>query len=125
VSDRLRCPRCGREEPADERFCSDCGMPLVHGARAEHEASARRRRARRIKPQYTEGELVKIAFAQNQSEAELIENLLLAHGIPSLLRRSPGVDVPDMLAAGARDVLVPESAAQAAREALAPGPSEP
>ena len=32
-------------------------------------------------------------------------------------------DVPDFLAAGPRDVLVPESAAQAAREALAPGRS--
>jgi pimeloyl-ACP methyl ester carboxylesterase len=120
VTGELRCPRCGREEPASERFCSECGMPLVRQAGPEDEASERRRRARRIKPQYTEGELVKVARAQNQSEAELIEDLLLAHGIPSLLRRSPGVDVPDMLAAGARDVLVPESAAQAAREALAP-----
>ena len=120
MSGELSCPRCGREEPEGERFCSACGMPLVRPADDEDDASQRRRRARRIKPQYTEGELVKVARAQNQSEAELIEDLLLAHGIPSLLRRSPGVDVPDMLAAGARDVLVPESAAQAAREALAP-----
>jgi hypothetical protein len=35
-------------------------------------------------------------------------------------RRSGGFDVPDMLAAGPRDVLVPESGAEAAREALAP-----
>jgi pimeloyl-ACP methyl ester carboxylesterase len=95
-------------------------MPLVRRTADDVQDSERRRRARRIKPQYTEGELVKVARAQNQSEAELIEDLLLAHGIPSLLRRSPGVDVPDMLAAGARDVLVPESGAQAAREALAP-----
>jgi pimeloyl-ACP methyl ester carboxylesterase len=95
-------------------------MPLVQRDAHEPEASEQHRRARRIKPQYTEGPLVKVARAQNQSEAELIEDLLLAHGIPSLLRRSPGVDVPDMLAAGARDVLVPESAAQAAREALEP-----
>jgi predicted amidophosphoribosyltransferase len=120
VSDALECPRCGREEPADERFCSACGMPLVQRAGGDSQASAQQRRVRKVKPQYTEGELVKVARAQNQSEAELIEDLLLAHGIPSLLRRSAGVDVPDMLAAGARDVLVPESGAQAAREALAP-----
>jgi pimeloyl-ACP methyl ester carboxylesterase len=120
MSGKLTCPRCGREEPPEERFCGECGMPLVQAERAEDYASERRRRARRIKPRYTEGPLVRVARAQNQSEAELIEDLLLARGIPSLLRRSPGVDVPDMLAAGARDVLVPESAAQAAREALAP-----
>ena len=118
MSGVLSCPRCGREERDSERFCSACGMPLVRVADDEDEASERRRRARRIKPQYTEGELVKVARAQNQSEAELIEDLLLAHGIPSLLRT--GVAAADTLAGGARDVLVPESAAQAAREALAP-----
>jgi ribosomal protein L37E len=122
VSAELRCPRCGREEAIDERFCSACGMPLVAAAGAEHELSERQRRARMIKPQYTEGELVKVARAQNQSEAEMIEQLLLTHGIPSLVRRAPGADVPDMLAAGARDVLVPASGAEAAREALAPPP---
>jgi hypothetical protein len=86
--------------------------------------SIERRAARKINVEYTRGELVKVARAQNQSEAELIEDLLLAHGIPSLLRRSRGVDVPDMLAAGARDVLVPESGAQAARETLAPRPPD-
>ena len=35
-----------------------------------------------------------------------------------MLRRSAGFDVPEALVGGARDVLVPESAAQAAREAL-------
>jgi pimeloyl-ACP methyl ester carboxylesterase len=120
LSTLLRCPRCGREEAAHERFCPDCGMPLVPAVGAEHEASERERRARMIKPQYTDGELVKVARAQNQSEAEMIEQLLLTHGIPSLVRRAPGADVPDMLVAGARDVLVPESGAQAAREALAP-----
>ena len=38
--------------------------------------------------------------------------------MPSLLRRSPGADVPDFLAAGARDVLVPASAEQLARDVL-------
>ena len=88
----------------------------------------RQRRARKIKPQYSEGSLVKVARAQNQVEAEFIEGLLLEEGIPSMLRRAPGADVPDFLAAGARDVLVPQSGAEAAREALSwkrPGPADP
>ena len=63
--------------------------------------------------------LVKVAHAQHQSEAEFIEGLLLEEGIPSMVRRSAGFDAAEMLAAGPRDVLVPESGAQAAREALA------
>ena len=38
--------------------------------------------------------------------------------MPSLLKRSAGFDVPDFLAAGPRDVLVPQSGAMAAREVL-------
>jgi hypothetical protein len=94
-------------------------MPLVQLPGAERAPSERERRARKIKPQYSEGALVKVARAQHQSEAEFIEGLLLEEGIPSMLRRSAGFDVADMLAAGPRDVLVPESGAQAAREALA------
>jgi hypothetical protein len=59
-----------------------------------------------------------VAGGRNQAEAELIQNLLLEEGIPSMFRRSAGFDVPDMLAAGDRDVLVPESGAEAARDLL-------
>jgi len=95
-------------------------MPLVQDQGDESQPSPRARRARKIKPQYAEGQLVKVARAANQPEAEFIEALLLEEGIPSMLRRSGGADVPDFLAAGPRDVLVPESGAQAAREALDP-----
>jgi len=95
-------------------------MPLVFMPGSEREATERQRRARKVKPQYTEGALVKVARAANQPEAELIEGLLLEEGIPSMQRRAGGADVPDFLAAGPRDILVPESAAEAAREALAP-----
>ena len=64
-------------------------------------------RARKIKPQLAEGELVRVAGARNQAEAEFIQGLLLEEGVPSMLRRSAGFDVPDFLAAGPRDVLVP------------------
>ena len=116
----LVCPDCGRSYGAGERFCESCRMPLVHRGAEVAAASASQRRARKIKPQYAEGRLVKVARAQHQSEAEFIEGLLLEEGIPCMLRRSRGFDVADMLAAGPRDVLVPESGAQAAREALAP-----
>lgn len=115
----LICPRCASTHPLSERFCPRCGMPLAYGGTAESEpASERERRARKIKPQYAEGELVRVAGGRNQAEAELIQGLLLEEGVPSLLRRTAGFDVPDFLAAGPRDVLVPASGAGAAREAL-------
>jgi hypothetical protein len=74
--------------------------------------------ARKIKPQYADGELVKVAWAANQAEAELIQGLLLEEGVPSMLRRTRGFDVPDFLAAGPRDIVVPISGAEMAREVL-------
>ncbi len=119
--DRLVCPACEREHAPSERFCGECGMPLVHPGAAEREGEEvdpRREYARKIKPQYSEGDLVKVAYAGSLPEAELIQGLLLEEGIPSMVRRAPGFDVPDFLAGGPRDVLVPESGAEAARQAL-------
>ena len=62
--------------------------------------------------------LVKVASARNQAEAEFIQALLREEGVPSMTRRSAGFDVPDFLAAGPRDVLVPGSAGMLAREVL-------
>jgi hypothetical protein len=75
-------------------------------------------RARKIKPEFAQGRLVRVAGGRNQAEAELIQNLLLEEGVPSMLRRSAGFDVPDFLAAGPRDVLVPESGAEVALDML-------
>ncbi len=96
-------------------------MPLVYAPGAgedRHWAGERHLRARKIKPQYSEGRLVKVAYAKNQPEAELVQGLLLEEGIPSMTRRAPGFDVPDFLAAGPRDILVPESGWEAAKEVL-------
>ena len=116
----LVCPGCGTPHPLEERFCSECGMPLIYAIRADDDAavSAAHARARKIKPQYSEGELVRVVGARNQAEAELIQGLLLEEGVPSMLRRSRGFDVPDMLAAGPRDVMVPASGAAPARDVL-------
>ena len=56
--------------------------------------SRRRRREERV------GDPVKVANARNQAEAEFIQALLREEGIPSMLRRSPGFDVPDFLELG-------------------------
>jgi len=63
--------------------------------------------------------LVKVAYASNLPEAELIQSLLRQEHIPSMVRRNGAFDIPDFIAAGGRDVLVPLSQADRARELLA------
>jgi hypothetical protein len=118
----LACPTCARKFSLDERFCPQCEMPLVYVGRGELEPiTAAHEKARKVKPQYTGGEPAKVAFAQNLAEAQMIQGILLEEGIPSYERRSRGFDVPDFLAAGPRDILVPGSAAEAARSLLDAG----
>ena len=62
--------------------------------------------------------LVKVAFAPNQIEAEMIQGLLRDHGIRSMLKRAPGFDVPEMFAAGPTQVFVLESEAPQAKQLL-------
>ncbi len=117
----LACPRCGDRYPASARFCERCRLPLVvddpRGPVLEP-VSPQHARFRKVKPQLTEGELVTVAQVLNQAEGELVQALLLEAGVPSMLRRSAGFDVPGMLAAGRRDVIVPLAGAQTAREVL-------
>jgi hypothetical protein len=95
-------------------------MPLVQAGAEPLDAPLNEAhgRARKIDPAFTEGKLVRAAGGRNQAEAEFIQALLLEWGVPSILRRSAGFDVPDFLAAGPRDVLVPEAGAETAREVL-------
>ena len=119
-SEPLVCPRCATRASLDERFCPNCSMPLTYAGPdpAPDDVTERQRLARKIKPQLAEGELVKVAGARNQVEAEFVQSLLLEEGVPSTLRRARGFDVPDFLAAGPRDVLVPASGADVARQVL-------
>ena len=116
----LACPSCALRYGLDERFCARCQMPLVYVGRDPIESpdSEAHGRARKIDPRYTEGELVRVAGGRNQAEAELIQGMLIEEGVPSILRRTAGFDVPDMLAAGPRDVLVPSAGAEVARDVL-------
>ena len=120
ADERLACPDCGRVDDTGASFCPSCGMPLVRSGAEPLEAPLNEAhgRARKIDPAMTEGELVRVAGGRNQAEAELIQGLLLEWGVPSILRRSAGFDVPDFLAAGPRDVLVPSAGAETAREVL-------
>jgi Putative prokaryotic signal transducing protein len=95
-------------------------MPLTYvGRGGQGPITEAHERARKVKPQYTGGQQVRVASARNQAEAELIQGILLEEGIPSVQRRMRGFDVPDFLAAGPRDILVPEAGLSAARELLA------
>ena len=114
----LVCTACGGEPVAGERFCAACGLPLVLPPGPALALTPAQERARKVRASYADGPLVRVAAARHQAEAELLQGILLEEGIPSLLRRSGGFDVPDFLAAGPRDVLVPESGAAAARDAL-------
>jgi len=121
MSEPLVCPSCALTHGLDERFCRRCGMPLVYSGADLSEAppiTERHARARKIKPQLSEGDLIRVAGARNQAEGEFIQGLLLEEGVPSVLRRSAGFDVPDFLAAGPRDVMVPQSGVETAREVL-------
>ena len=127
----LECPRCLLPHPEVERFCRSCGMPLVHPERGEHDAGPTRRRRRKVNPIYTEGRPVKVARAANLVQAEFLAGILLEEGIPCMLSSGRAIMAVYAPVVGPRDVLVPESAAEAAREALAysaqhhPPPGEP
>ena len=65
-----------------------------------------------------ENDLVKVAYANDEPEAELIQGLLRTAGVNSVLRRAPGFDVPEFLSAGPREVLVAAYDVPAARDVL-------
>jgi hypothetical protein len=120
--DPLVCPACGKGHLYDQRFCTRCDTPLVFapGVRGDGDTGDREalERLRKIRPEFARGELTRVATARHQAEAEMLQGMLLEEGIPSLLRRSGGFDVPDFLASGPRDVLVPAAGAMIARELL-------
>lgn len=71
----------------------------------------------------TEG-LVRVAVARQEPEAEMLKSRLEAEGIPVLVVRTGGFDVPDFLAAGPRDIMVPADREAEARAILGTGSGE-
>ncbi len=61
---------------------------------------------------------IKVAVAPNETSALLMDGVLKDAGVPALIQRAPGFDVPDFLSSGPRDVLVPGSLSEEARRVL-------
>lgn len=59
-----------------------------------------------------------MAVAPNETSALLMDGVLKDAGVPSLIQRALGFDAPDFLSAGPRDVLVPGSLAEEAKQLL-------
>ena len=76
-------------------------------------------------------DLVKVAYAHDEMQAEFLQGLLREADVGSVVRRAPGFDVPEFLAAGPRHVLVAASDVPVAQDALRevdpphPGPPSP
>ena len=66
----------------------------------------------------SDSDLVKVAYAHDQTEAEFLQGLLHDADVGSVVRRAPGFDVPEFLAAGPRHVLVGPSDVPIARDVL-------
>jgi hypothetical protein len=64
------------------------------------------------------GKLIKVGFARNQAEAEMLQALLLESDIPSILKRARGFDAPEFLAAGPHDIWVNQGHAEEAKRVL-------
>jgi putative signal transducing protein len=72
-----------------------------------------------------DNDFVKVA-ANDEAEAELLQGLLRTADVGSVVRRAPGFDVPEFLAAGPREVLVAASDVPVARDVLGEvDPGEP
>ena len=60
----------------------------------------------------------RLTWASNLMEAEMIAGLLEQEGIKVLIRRPIGMDVPDFLSAGPRELFVDEEQYEIAAESV-------
>ena len=65
---------------------------------------------------------VRVAYARHEPEADMLAGLLAQIEVPVLIRRAT-IDVPEMLAGGPRELLVPADREMEARALL--DPAEP
>jgi hypothetical protein len=71
----------------------------------------------RLRPEYAHGKLVPVTTARHPAEAEMLRDMLLAEGIPTMVRPARSFDPRFFtLGMGAHDVLVRESGYDAAYE---------
>jgi hypothetical protein len=65
-----------------------------------------------------DSDLVKVAYAHDEFAAEFLQGLLREADVGSVVRRAPGFDVPEYLAAGPGHVLVAASDVPVAQDVL-------
>jgi hypothetical protein len=70
----------------------------------------------RLRPEYAHGKLVPVTTARHPAEAEMLRDMLLAEGIPSMVRAARSFNPLDLTGGGKQEVLVRESGYEAAYE---------
>lgn len=68
----------------------------------------------RMRPEYGRGELVAVTTVSNPAEAEMLREMLLEEGIPSMVRLARSFDPRFLPGGGPHEVLVRESGYEAA-----------
>ncbi|MGH2980024.1 MAG: hypothetical protein ACRDLQ_10380 [Solirubrobacterales bacterium] len=68
----------------------------------------------RLRPEYAQGGLVAVTTVGNPAEAEMLREMLLAEGIPSMVRLARSLDPRFLPGGGPHEVLVRESGYEAA-----------
>jgi hypothetical protein len=63
-------------------------------------------------------DLVKVAYAHDEIQAEFLQGLLREADVVSVVRRAPGFDVPEFVAGGPRHLLVAASDVPVAHDVL-------
>jgi Putative prokaryotic signal transducing protein len=79
----------------------------------------------RLRPEYAQGELVAVTTVRNPAEAEMLRDMLLDEGIPSMVRMARSSNPFEMAGGAPHDVLVRESGYEAAYELVHGHPPEP
>jgi hypothetical protein len=71
----------------------------------------------RLRPEYAQGELVAVKTVGNRAEAEMLRDMLLGEGVPTLIRPARSFDTTfTTLGMGAHEVLVRKSGYETAYE---------
>ena len=120
----LFCPVCGASYPADERFCATCKLPLVYSDHVREvgdvsaTATSAPARSSRSSPRASWcGSPARATRPRPSSSRACCSR----RAFPACCAAAPASTCPDFLAAGPRDVLVPETAVATAREVLLEG----
>jgi hypothetical protein len=68
----------------------------------------------KVRAEYTHGDPVTVTTVPHVAEGEMLRGMLLEEGIPSMVRPARSFAIPQALGTGPQEVVVPESAYDAA-----------